>query len=103
MPSDINDWDPATPKHTLTKVSDTLYELKVTGKKNSTIKFKFTRGAWTKREQDKDGKDMADRIFTFTKNGEVVDMTVATWMDLNPVASQKSMFKDTRFMKKYNH
>ena len=86
MPSDINEWDPATTKHKLTKIDSTTFELKVTGKKNSTIKFKFTRGAWTKREQDANGKDIADRIFTFTKNSEVLDFTVASWMDLNPAA-----------------
>lgn len=55
-----------------------------------TIHFKFTRGSWESVESDKEGRQLDNRSFSFSKKRDTLKVNIAQWSDLTPKTSTAS-------------
>lgn len=82
----FNGWDPKDDSMKLKRTSDTTAEITLNFDEGSTISYKYTRGDWTKREQNADHKDKLagteseNRTVTVAA-GEHEDV-IETWFDI---------------------
>lgn len=84
----FNDWNECDDDYILIRTSKTTATITVEQEANKTIEYKFTRGMWPKREQNKDGADLIgpeqaqNRRCQFDKDGKVEEVVIELWSDL---------------------
>jgi pullulanase len=79
---DFQGWNPGSPAHRLTRVSDHIYEITLALELNATIEYKFTRGDWSTVEKGRRGEEISNRKLTVAATA-VVEHAVANWRDLS--------------------
>lgn len=83
----FNGWDPGSAAHILTGHGNGMYS--ITLPVSGTVKYKFTRGSWTKVEGDSSGTFRPDREATVTA-GDTLHHTILSWEDLGGGGSQST-------------
>ena len=85
---DFNHWNPSGSQYRLTKVDHTTFSITLKRDYYSTIYYKFTRGGWDTREQNRNGEDLVgptqteNRHYQFIENDTIIDCTIEHWIDL---------------------
>jgi len=78
---DFQGWNPGDPDYALQKNANDKWFIQLDSMAEGTvIKFKFTRGDWTKVEKGPNGEEIPDRQFTYG-NGETVSIIIYNWAD----------------------
>ncbi|MGD0711381.1 MAG: alpha/beta hydrolase-fold protein [Bacteroidales bacterium] len=77
----FNSWNPADPSYRMIPNTDGTYSITISGDQDSTVQYKFTRGAWTNVETTLNGNDISNRTFIFS-NGMTLNDTVENWKDM---------------------
>ncbi|MED1560721.1 hypothetical protein AJ85_09400 [Alkalihalobacillus alcalophilus ATCC 27647 = CGMCC 1.3604] len=83
---EFNGWNEADPDMILEPVGD-HYEITIEGRPFEMVEYKFTRGDWSKREQNSEGVDLIgerqtqNRIYTFEEDDHVFEVTIERWAD----------------------
>jgi hypothetical protein len=85
LDGNLPQWDPAGV--VLTRVSDTLWTITLTGKETTQIEYKYTLGSWDFVEKDAACGEIANRQLTLSygSNGtQTVNDTVPNWRNVAP-------------------
>jgi 1,4-alpha-glucan branching enzyme len=89
--SDLDEWQEAN-AHKLTPLENGNFEIELSLVENSVFKFKFVlNGLWANVEQDANGKDIDNRLFTVTADLVLEPFAVARWKGIEPPAVDVSV------------
>ncbi|WP_018247298.1 alpha/beta hydrolase-fold protein [Orenia marismortui] len=77
----FNDW-PDKGGRKLNRNEDYTYSFTLTKPIGNIIQYKLTRGDWSKVEVQENGTDIYNRMYTFSKEDQTVEIKVARWADL---------------------
>ncbi|WP_053070242.1 alpha-amylase family glycosyl hydrolase [Alkalihalobacillus pseudalcaliphilus] len=85
---EFNNWNEADPEMVMEQIDDDTYEKTIEGRAFEMVEFKFTRGDWSKREQNSEGQDLVgdrqtqNRVYTFEEEEKVEELIVEKWSDI---------------------
>jgi hypothetical protein len=91
LAGDFNFWDPGPDEagtdgvhHDLAmhKTGTNAWELSLPDLGGRQIKYKYTRGSWSRREWDSGGKDVDDRVLQVSETRYTQNDAVAVWSDM---------------------
>jgi hypothetical protein len=83
LDGNLPQWDPAGV--VMTRVSDTLWTITLTGKEQTSIEYKYTLGAWDYVEKDGACGEISNRQLTLSYGAagtQVVNDTVPNWRNV---------------------
>ncbi|ULC59183.1 alpha/beta hydrolase [Flaviramulus sp. BrNp1-15] len=80
---DFENWSGGQEKYKLSKTNKTYFI--TLPQQNGSINFKFTQGAWNNVETDKQGDDIKNRSYTFSKENDTVFVEVLNWNKNNTI------------------
>lgn len=94
---DFQGWNPGSTAHAFVKQPDGRWTLTLDLTPGVTIRFKFTRGAWTRVEKGTNGEEIADRAL-MPQAGQTYDFTVARWADQGTITGHVESFTHAPFL-----
>ncbi len=74
----MNNWNAGDPNYQLLKNSDNLYAITINPSIGE-LKFKFTRGDWSRVEGDENGGFRPDRIFNYDGTPTTINLSILSW------------------------
>jgi len=77
---DFESWSGGEDLYKAEKVGDEYYL--TLSKRTGTIQYKFTLGSWDTVETDIDGNNIKNRSYTFNKNKDTVNVSIARWNEV---------------------
>jgi hypothetical protein len=98
LAGDFNYWDPGPDEagtdgvhHDLAmhKTGTNAWELSLPDLGSRQIKYKYTRGSWSRREWDSGGKDVDDRVLQVPETSHTQNDVVAAWSDMSTGVNEK--------------
>jgi hypothetical protein len=86
----FNNWDPGDEKFRMTRNQDGTFSI-IMPKGIGKLRYKFTRGDWTRVEKNECGFDIEDRTLNYGEF-ETIKNQVACWGDTEPMNCRQTVF-----------